>query len=169
MVQEVSNKPHKYTPGIHEHQNTRIENGFLSSTVGKLFGVCLRLCWLFSPNWNNLLQRGLSACSQAVTNPCFNSRNVLPGQCRQHRLHWRHSETHFAKSEFFCGPACTFYTMWDCVRLWRVDNVKGLQQICSNHNNTITITLPIRGFEIIQSYRVLTSEYTLSKHESSTR
>ena len=90
MVQEVANKPHKYTPGIPEHQNKRIENGFLSSTVGKLCGVCLRLCWLFSPNWNNSLQPGPFACSQAVTNPCFNSRNVLPGQCRQHGLHWRH-------------------------------------------------------------------------------
>lgn len=81
---------HKYTPGIPEHRNKRIENGFLSSTVGKLFEVCLRLCWLFSPNWNNSLQRGPFACSQAVTNPCFNSRNALPGQCRQHGLHWRH-------------------------------------------------------------------------------
>ena len=132
MVQEVANKPHKYTPGIPEHQNKRIENGFLSSTVGKLCGVCLRLCWLFSPNWNNSLQPGPFACSQAVTNLCFNSRNVLPGQCRQHGLHWRHYgdiRRHiFAKSEFFCGPACTFHTMWDYVRLWRADNVKGLTQ-----------------------------------------
>ncbi len=85
------------------------------------------------------------------------------------------------------GAGSAGYTgdIWDTF-CWEWIAIKGLQQICSNHNNTIQyyttlITedwdhpnlqeawqLTHRSKLSFFDQRVLTSEYTLSKHESST-